>query len=112
MTSPGTVHHAMARDLSAVLADGDAKAMMLRQIGQPHVAAIVETLVREVRASADDYLTWIDESAAVLRSGRTVPWLCHRFPIWQRSGHAECRGRRRYYRRLIVPERTEWGTNV
>ena len=95
------------RDLGTVLEDAEAKAIVLRQVGQHQVAAMLEEVIRESRRAAEEYLTWMDESAALVRSGHEVPWFRRRFPLWEQAGHAVRRGRLRYYRQIIVPVRLE-----
>jgi hypothetical protein len=58
-----------------------------------------------VSKAAHEYLTWLREDEAILRSARSRPWLRSQFPIWLEGGHARREGRARFYRMLIVPRR-------
>jgi hypothetical protein len=101
-------------DLDAVLAQEEADAAALRRKGDLRAAEIVEAVVARVRASAEDWLTWLDEPDAALRSGRAPAWHRARFAAWERQGHARfgrVNGRRvRQYRRAIVPMRAAVAT--
>jgi hypothetical protein len=91
--------------LEQVLADARERAQMLRIEGHPAQAASIERVCDDVAAAAEDYLNWLSESEARLRSNCSVAWLRTRFARWAESGLAEQRGRDRYYRAVIVPQR-------
>jgi hypothetical protein len=91
--------------LEQVLADERGQAAVLRAKGHPHDAALLEALCDRVADAAEDYIRFISESDARLRSGWSVDRLKGRFPQWEREGHAEKRGRERYYRQLVIPQR-------
>ena len=65
----------------------------------------IERKLREITEAFHEYLTWISEPDAELRSGHTKEWLRDRFKPWQRSGHARKQGRVRWYRMVVVPQR-------
>lgn len=94
----------MTPTLDQVLIDAAEDANRLRLHGHKAQADSIDRLVASVRAAAEDYLTWMSEKDAALRSGRSVTWLRHRFGQWQRDGHARLRGGHREYRTLIVPQ--------
>jgi hypothetical protein len=94
-------------DLGAVLDAYRAKADVLDSVGHDREASLVRQIVAEVERSAEDWLTWLPEGDAMLRSGRARPWLRARFPQWERDGHARMRGRERQYRLCVVPSRTD-----
>lgn len=70
---------------------------------QPAVAKLVRDIVQSVRESAADYLTFLSEPDAKLRSGRALRWLRERYPVWEASGDAYTESGRRYYRQCVVP---------
>ena len=95
----------MQRTLEQVLADWRGDAQVLRRQGHEREAAGLERCAGEVVAAAEDYLMWLTEEEAMLRSGRSVAWLRAHFPEWERAGHTRREGRRRWYRMLLVPQR-------
>ncbi|NUO65777.1 MAG: hypothetical protein HOQ34_19620 [Gemmatimonadaceae bacterium] len=95
----------MAESLEEVLADERGRAQVLRAAGHTREADNLDRLLDRVRASAVDYLDWLSEAEARLRSGKSVEWLRARFAGWAAAGHARLDGRRRLYRQLIVPKR-------
>lgn len=90
-------------DLAQVLADWREKAAILRANGHKAQGDSIDAVVDDVAGAAEEYLRWMSEENAVLRSGRSVAWLRRRFPAWERAGHARRRGRGREYRMLVVP---------
>ena len=93
------------RLLEQVLADWRERASTARYLRDDRTAETVEKLCGEVQEAAHEYLTWMTERDAVLRSDRSITWLRSRFVEWEREGHARRDGRRRLYRMLIVPRR-------
>lgn len=91
--------------LEQVLADARGDAQVLRKRGHGRDAELIEKLCDEVSAAAEDYLRWLNEDEAMLRSGRSSAWLRGAFPEWERSGHARRDGKRRLYRQVVVPVR-------
>ena len=91
--------------LDQVLADERGQAAVLRAKGHPHDAQLIEALCDRVQVAAEDYIRFISETDARLRSGWSVDRLKGKFPQWEREGHAERRGRDRYYRQLVIPQR-------
>lgn len=67
----------------------------------------LEELVDEVARASEAYVTFVSESDARLLTGRAVPWLRARFAEWAEQGHAEIRGGHRYYRRVVLPRRSD-----
>ena len=67
----------------------------------------VEQVLREVADAAEDFLTFISEREAELRSGHRAPWWRARYALLAEQGHAMRRGRTRYYRRCVVPRRAD-----
>jgi hypothetical protein len=91
--------------LEQVIADWRGDAQALRRQGHERDATFLEQRADEVVESADEYLVWLSEEEALLRSGRTVSWLRKQFPQWERGGHARREGKRRFYRMLVIPQR-------
>jgi hypothetical protein len=91
--------------LEEVLANWAERASTLRLCGHPSQAEMVDAIVDEVRASAEDWLTWLHEDDAVLRSGRSHDWFRHRFADWAARDLARQDGRKRRYRAVVVPQR-------
>jgi hypothetical protein len=73
--------------------------------GHTREADNIDRLLDRVRTAAIDYLDWLSEGEARLRSGKSVEWLRARFAGWAASGHAKKDGQRRLYRQLVVPRR-------
>jgi len=94
------------KTLEAVLAEWQAKSKTLRDLRHEHDADLIDDIVRDVAAAADDFLCFLSETDAHLRSGRSAEWLRARFAAWERQGHAEKRQGRRYYRRVVIPHRS------
>jgi len=92
-------------DLSQVLADWSGQAAVLRARGHGREADHIEQLVADVRTSASAYLDWLSEDEAMLRSGRSRGYFRTRFSSWESEDNARIDGRRRRYRRCVVPQR-------
>ena len=93
------------RTLEHVLADARGDAAVYRRRGDPRIAAALESFADEVRDAAEDYLTWLSEDQAMLRSGHREPWFRRRRAEWVASGNARQVGRRWRYRAVVVPQR-------
>jgi hypothetical protein len=91
--------------LEQVLASAEAEAAVLRLNGHVQQADSVVRLAQAVRTAAADYLDWITEGAARLRSGRGEDYFKARRDSWAEQGLAERRGRRWFYRRCIIEHR-------
>lgn len=93
-------------DLTQRLADILEEAAVLERNDGAFSIARVRQFVADVKMDAAEYLTWISEKQAMIRSGHKEPWFRQRFPEWERQGHARFhpdRPRERQYRQLIVP---------
>ena len=88
-----------------VLADFRGEAAVLRHNGHKAQAESMERICDTLAEAMPDYLTWLSESEAVLRSGWRVRRLREAFPGWEAQGMAEKRGRLRYYRQVMIPRR-------
>lgn len=93
-------------DLDTVLARWRTDAAALRRNGEPAKAAVLERCAEETETAAAEWLTWLSEEEAAIRSGRSVTWLRARYRDWQPQGHARQVGRAvRIYRAAVVPRR-------
>lgn len=93
-------------DLAIVLADAREEASLLRKHGHPEQAESIAKLCDEVSTAARDYLWWLSESEALLRSGRSLRWLRSHYREWEGTGNARKDDRGgRHYRALVVPQR-------
>ncbi len=95
----------MTRPLEQVLADWREDAQILRKHGHVREAGQIEQLSRDVAEAVEEYLKWVSEEDAMLRSARSREWLRSQFPDWERMGHARRDGKRRCYRLLVIPVR-------
>ncbi len=93
------------RTLEQLLADWHGDAQVLRRRGHDREADEMERCAEAVSRAAEDYLRWLSEDEALLRSGRSPGWLRSQFPEWERAGHARRDGRKRWYRMLVIPQR-------
>ncbi len=94
--------------LEDVLADERGAAAVLRARGHPRDADLIEGVCERVARAAEPYLTWLSETDAKLRSGKSSDWLRSRFALWSSQGLARwspMNKRARQYRELIVPVR-------
>lgn len=99
----------MADTLEQVIENARAEAAILRRNGYTAHAESLEVFAKDAERAATDYLTWLNESQAVLRSGHSVTWLRSRFARLEREGHAKLVARGRYYRMLAVPQKDRDG---
>ena len=93
------------RELEQVLADWRGDAQVLRRQGHDGEAEQIERFAVDVARAAEEYLRWLSEDEALLRSGRSRRWLRLLFPEWERAGHARRDRGRRVYRMLVIPQR-------
>ena len=93
------------RTLEQLLADWHGDAQVLRRRGHDGEADQVEQFADAVARAAEDYLRWLSEDDALLRSGRSLAWLRSQFAEWERAGHARRNARERWYRMLVIPQR-------
>lgn len=94
------------KDLSEVIADMRGDAAVLRRLGDRDRAGAIEEYADKVAESARDFLWWLSEKEAELRSGRSVRWLRSRYAEWAATGNARRDARNeRHYRALVIPQR-------
>jgi hypothetical protein len=91
--------------LERVLADFREEAAVLRRRGHSVQADTIESVCTAVGESAIDFVTWISEAEAMMRSGRGADYFKARRQLWAEDGLAEQRGRTWYYRRCVVERR-------
>jgi len=96
----------MPRTLEEVLADWSEQANVLRKRKHAAEADSIDEILGDVRAAAEDHLTWLSEREAMLRSGHSASWLRSRFSEWLGQGHARRERNTRYYRAVVIPQRT------
>lgn len=92
-------------DLAQLLADVREEATILEANHAAMSVARVRQLVADVERAAEEWLTWLSEGDAMVRTGYSVPWLRARFDAWARDGHARLVGRARQYRACVLPRR-------
>lgn len=93
--------------LEVVLADWAERAGAADYLGHARDAELIRRILADVREAARDFLTWLSESEASMRSGWSVRRLRARFSDWEHQGHARKQGRERQYRAIIVPRRAD-----
>ena len=91
--------------LEEVLANAREDAQALRRHGHKHDAELIEALADKVQAAAYDFLNWLTESEARLRSGHSVEFLRARFAALEAQGLARLVDKKRQYRAVAIPQR-------
>lgn len=95
------------KSLEQVLADARGDAAVLRKQGHAAQADSIERVCGDVAEAAHEFIAWLSEGEAQLRSGRSAAWLRRQFAEWEHAGHARKDRRQRQYRMLIVPRRAD-----
>jgi hypothetical protein len=95
----------MADTLEQVLADERGDAAVLRKNGHGHDADLIERVCDRVSRAAEEYLRFVAEPDARLRTNRSQEYLRARYADWEAQGHAYKKGTMRYYRMLVLPPR-------
>lgn len=94
------------KQLEVVIADAREDAAVLRRAGNAGQADYLEKLLDELYAAAEDYVTWLSESDALLKSGLAERTLRRRFRELVDCGLARYNNHRgREYRACAVPSR-------
>lgn len=93
-------------ELRQVLANARGDAAVLRRAGNEGQAEYIEKLCDSVKESAEDYMTWLEESDAKLRSGWTDRTARRRFGELQECGLARWLDGRRQFKMCAVPPRS------
>ena len=96
------------RELADVLADARGDAAVLRRSGNAGQAEYVEALCDQIADAAGDYLRWLSEGDAFLKSGLAPRTLHRRFRDLHECGLARYNAKReREYRACAVPSRPD-----
>ena len=93
------------RRLEVVIADLREEATILRTNGHAAQASTLTRALDEVVLSAREFLEWISEGEAKLRSGRGDDYFRARRETWAEDGLAEKRKKVWYYRRCAIERR-------
>lgn len=91
--------------IERALADFREEAQVLRANGHTAQAASIDRVLDAVRKAAPLYLEWLSEREAMMRSGKAADYFRSRFDAWENDGLAELRGKKRFYRGVVVPRR-------
>lgn len=95
-------------DLAQVIADAREEVAVLRRAGHGQQADYVDALLDNMHAAAEDYITWLSESAAVLKSGLSVKTLHRRWRELLDSENARFNVKgEREYRSCAIPNRPD-----
>jgi hypothetical protein len=93
-------------DLEIVIKRWRQDAEALARNGAPERAAVLVRCADEASASAEEWLTWLPEADARLRSGYSLPRMRALFRELQPRGHARQVGpAKRIYRAAVIPRR-------
>lgn len=95
----------MAETLEQVLSDLREEAQVLRKHRDTRVADVMDAITDRVKRAAEDYITWLEEDDAMLRSAHSRRWFRAQFATWASEGNAKKEAGRYYYRQHIVPQR-------
>lgn len=93
------------KPLEIVIGDFREEAATLRRNGHASQADSLDRCLDEVSIAARDFLEWISEGEAMLRSGRGLDYLRSRRATWEEDGLAKKVGRRWWYRRCVIERR-------
>ncbi|HET7552228.1 MAG TPA: hypothetical protein VFK04_13130 [Gemmatimonadaceae bacterium] len=95
----------MAETLEQVLSDLREEAQVLRKHHDTRVADVMDAITDRIKTAAEDYITWLEEDDAMLRSAHQRRWFRNQYPTWAAEGNAKKEGGKYYYRQIIVPQR-------
>jgi hypothetical protein len=96
---------AMTPDLAQIIAEAAEEAALLERNGAGFSVGRVRELLAQIGQAAEEYMTWLSEGDAAIRSGFSMTWLRGRFDSLQRDGHAKLVGKARQYRACAIPRR-------
>lgn len=103
MTAPANAP--ATRDLAAILGEMDADAATYERHGDTARAAALRERATEIREACAEFLQWLTEQEAELRSGQSRVAVRRLALAHLASGHARMEHRRYYLRACIVPVR-------
>lgn len=93
-------------DLQSVIDRWASDAVVLRRNGETRLADTLERCVREATGAAEEWLTWLSEADAALRSGHGKTFFRARREEWRRQGHARQVARFKWeFRAAVIPRR-------
>lgn len=93
--------------LEQVIADAREELEIVKRAGHKEQAEYIDQLLNRIVAAAEDYLKWISEPDAILKSGLAERTLRRRFRELLECGLARYNGREREYRAIAVPPRPQ-----
>ena len=95
----------MSETLEQVIADARGELPVLERRNGSWGSKDIREFIDRVAAAAEEWLTWLSESDAAIRSGYSEVWLRGRFEQLRRDGHARVNGKHRQYRACAIPRR-------
>lgn len=95
-------------DLGTVVADAREEVAVLKRMGNSAQAEYIEQLLDRIKASAEDFLTWLSEDKAYIKSGLSHRTLRRRFRELSDCGLARYNAHgSREYRSCAIPPRAD-----
>jgi len=101
------VDHPPPYELAEVLANARGEAAVLRRAGNEGQADYIERLCDAVKDAAEDYMRWLEEPDALLKSGWSERTLRRRFTELLECGLARWNDGRRQFRACGIPQRAD-----
>lgn len=96
----------MTRTLENVIDEWRSRQLAASRLEDSRVAKIVGEILADVQQAAEDYLRFVSERDARLRSHKGERYFRTRFPEWEAQGNARRNEKgEREYRLCIVPSR-------
>lgn len=102
----------MRKDLAAVLAKRLDEAAVLEKHGGAFSVAQIREFIDEIKTVGPEFITWLSEKEAMIRSGYSKGRLMAQFAQWEEQGYARKnpeRPKERQYLCAIVPVRQDGG---
>lgn len=95
-------------DLGQIVADAREEARIIARMGNAQQAEYLTSLLDKIAESAEDFLTWLSEERAQIKSGLSYRTLRRRFRELHECGLARYSAKHeREYRSIAVPSRPE-----
>lgn len=94
-------------ELSDVLANARGEAAVLRRAGNTGQAGYIDQLCDQVKDAAEDYMRWLSEDDALLKSGWSSRTLHRRFGDLVECGLARWTNGARQFRACAIPQRAD-----
>jgi hypothetical protein len=96
------------RDLNQILADAREEAKIIGRMGNAQQAEYLTSLLDRIQDATEDYLLWLSEEKAQLKSGLSARTLRRRFKELYDCGLARYNVKhQREYRSVAIPSRPE-----